>query len=350
MDAVHLFQLLIVVINAISSSLTVSKSTSLPLVINTWPFEKATEKAWSVITNGGSNLDAVEKGCSVCEIQRMCSDSVGYGAHPDEKGETTLDAMIMDGVSHRVGSVGNLKRVKGAISVARAVMDYTQHTMLVGNDATIFAQEMGFTITPLYTNESLKEWNDWLHNKCQPNYWQNVLPNHTESCGPYKPIQRHTVPLPSHQSISKDNHDTIGMLVIDKNGNIAGGTSTNGMNHKIPGRVGDSPIIGSGAYVDNDIGGAVGTGDGDVMMRFVPSFHAVQLMLNGFSPEKAARSALKPIIKKYPDFSGAIVAASISGEYGAACHNFGGKVQYTLQTPSLKNATIFTIKCSISSK
>lgn len=353
MNAVYFMRLLVFTTSVIASKIMISKHPSLPLVINTWPFVEATEKAWSVIYHdGGSNLDAVEKGCSVCEIQRLCGDSVGYGGHPDETGKTTLDAMIMDGATHQVGSVGNLKRVKNAISVARAVMDYTEHTLLVGNDATMFAIEMGFPIYNLETNKTIQEFKNWLHNKCQPNYRKNVVPDHTKSCGSYKPILQQKFGLPSfsHQTISKDNHDTIGMLVIDKNGNIAGGTTTNGMDHKVPGRVGDSPIIGSGAYVDNDIGGAVGTGDGDIMMRFVPSFHAVHLMQNGLSPEEAASGALKPIIKKYPHFSGAIVAASISGEYGAACHNFGGAAQYTVRTSSMQNATVFSIKCSMNNK
>jgi len=130
-----------------------------PLVINTWPFTSATSKAWSTLLGGGSALDAVEKGCGQCEIDR-CDGSVGYGGSPDESGETTLDAMIMDGENMKVGSVGSLRRIKSAISVARFVMDHTRHTLLVGDLATSFAKQMGFKEESLTTNDSTKIYDD----------------------------------------------------------------------------------------------------------------------------------------------------------------------------------------------
>ncbi|GAB1604679.1 N(4)-(Beta-N-acetylglucosaminyl)-L-asparaginase-like [Argonauta hians] len=326
-------------------------SSNLPIVINTWPFVSANSKAWHVINSKGRTaVDAVELGCSMCDLYRQCGPSVGYGGSPDENGETTLDAMIMDGNTHSVGSVADLRRVKPAISVARAVMKYTQHTLLVGEAATKFAVQMGFQESDLHTNESIKIWKDWHSSNCQPNYWKDVKPDPDKHCGPYKPANHDSFYKfhneESSQEISKNNHDTIGMIVVDADGNIAGGTSTNGMTHKIPGRVGDSPIIGSGAYVDSAVGGAVATGDGDVMMRFLPSFHVVVLMQQGLSPTKATQKALLPIIKKFPSFSGALVATTVAGEYGAACHNFGGSAQFTVINPTLKNSTVVTIKCS----
>ncbi|XP_038055108.1 putative N(4)-(beta-N-acetylglucosaminyl)-L-asparaginase GM21137 [Patiria miniata] len=136
-----------------------------------------------------------------------------------------------------------------------------------------FAVEMGFKEESLATNTSINEWKQWKANNCQPNFRQNVQPDPTKSCGPYHPdyARSHPVEPRYNSEVDKGNHDTIGMLVIDRDGNIAGGTTTNGANHKVPGRVGDSPIVGAGCYVDNDVGGAVATGDGDVMMRFLPS-------------------------------------------------------------------------------
>ncbi|XP_022110933.1 N(4)-(Beta-N-acetylglucosaminyl)-L-asparaginase-like [Acanthaster planci] len=316
----------------------------LPLVVNTWPFTNATSAGWSSITSGGSSLDAVELGCSTCE-QEQCDGSVGFGNHPDETGETTLDAMIMDGVTHDVGSVGCLRRVKSAMSVARAVMNYTKHTLLVGELATQFAVEMGFKEESLSTNTSIDEWRRWKDHNCQPNFRQNVKPDPTKSCGPYHPFNSSSCHRPRYnEEVTRGNHDTIGMIVVDKNGNIAGGTTTNGANHKVPGRVGDSPIVGAGCYVDNNIGGAVATGDGDVMMRFLPSLRTVENMKQGMSPSSACEAALQPIIKYYPDFSGAVVAASKQGIHGAACYGFD-TFHYSAYFTGLKSPKIEAIPC-----
>ncbi|XP_071787684.1 N(4)-(Beta-N-acetylglucosaminyl)-L-asparaginase-like [Asterias amurensis] len=321
------------------------KSSILPLVINTWPFTNATAKAWSVITSGGSSLDAVEQGCTVCEEQQT-DGSVGFGNHPDENGETTLDAMIMDGVTHDVGSVGCLRRVKSAISVARAVMNYTKHTLLVGELATQFAKEMGFKEETLSTNTSIEDWKQWKAKECQPNFRQNVVPDSDSSCGPYVPATGKSLKQQPryNMEVNQGNHDTIGMIVIDKAGNVAGGTTTNGANHKVPGRVGDSPITGSGCYVDNDVGGAAATGDGDVMMRFLPSLRAVDNMNRGMSPSSACEQALAPIIKFYPDFSGAVVAANKKGVYGAACYGFPS-FHYSIYHPALHAPQVAEVSC-----
>nr|XP_020516591.1 N(4)-(beta-N-acetylglucosaminyl)-L-asparaginase-like [Labrus bergylta] len=242
--------------------------TSPPLVINTWPFKDATAAAWSVLQSGGSVLDAVEKGCARCESEQ-CDGSVGYGGSPDESGETTLDAMIMNGDTMEVGSVGDLRRIKNAIGVARAVMEHTEHTLLVGESASVFAENMGFTAEDLTTNKSMNIFSQWLKGNCQPNYRKNMFPDPSTSCGPYKPraMLRQSKRL---QHANTRSHDTIGMIALDQNGHIAVGTSTNGLTHKVPGRVGDSPIVGAGGYADSSVGGAAATGDGDVMMRFLP--------------------------------------------------------------------------------
>uniref|UniRef100_A0A3Q3EF11 Aspartylglucosaminidase n=1 Tax=Labrus bergylta TaxID=56723 RepID=A0A3Q3EF11_9LABR len=224
---------------------------------------------WSVLQSGGSVLDAVEKGCARCESEQ-CDGSVGYGGSPDESGETTLDAMIMNGDTMEVGSVGDLRRIKNAIGVARAVMEHTEHTLLVGESASVFAENMGFTAEDLTTNKSMNIFSQWLKGNCQPNYRKNMFPDPSTSCGPYKPraMLRQSKRL---QHANTRSHDTIGMIALDQNGHIAVGTSTNGLTHKVPGRVGDSPIVGAGGYADSSVGGAAATGDGDVMMRFLPS-------------------------------------------------------------------------------
>ncbi|XP_062855954.1 N(4)-(beta-N-acetylglucosaminyl)-L-asparaginase [Trichomycterus rosablanca] len=294
----------------------------LPLVINTWHFENATVAAWRAVQEGSSPLDAVQRGCAECEEER-CDGSVGFGGHPDEMGEITLDALIMNGDTMEVGAVGGLRRVKNAVGVARAVMEHTQHTFLVGESASTFAEDMGFKSESLSTNESINTFSQWLNKKCQPNYRKNVFPDPSLSCGPYQP-KAQLWSKPQHRLIDLRSHDTIGMVVIGQNGQVAAATSTNGANHKVPGRVGDSPIAGAGAYADSLAGGAAATGDGDIMMRFLPSFLAVELMRSGMDPSTACKTAISRIKKHYPYFFGAIVCANTTGGYGAACNKVSG--------------------------
>ncbi|KAL4229853.1 hypothetical protein ACF0H5_010245 [Mactra antiquata] len=321
----------------------------LPVVVNTWPFTNATQAAWdTIIMKKGTSVDAVEAGCTECEVQQ-CDGTVGWGGDPDENGETTLDAMIMDGITHDVGAVGALRRVKTAISVARAVMERTTHTLLVGDQATEFAAQMGFHTGDIHSNKSIEIYKQWRLNNCQPNYWKNVLPDPKTSCGPYKPSPFHVnhkrqLSEDLYKGIGDQNHDTIGMVVIDGNGNMACGTSTNGLNHKIPGRVGDSPIPGAGSYVDNDVGGAAATGDGGVMMRFLPSYHAVMMMKMGASPGEATADALKNIIRLYPDFVGAVLAVNKNGAHGAACHGIP-KFPYSIRSLQYDEVTVIEVPC-----
>ncbi|XP_054153801.1 N(4)-(Beta-N-acetylglucosaminyl)-L-asparaginase-like [Oppia nitens] len=315
----------------------------IPLVINTWNFMNGTQNAWLTLQKGGSAVDAIENGCSTCE-REQCDHTVGWGGSPDENGETTLDAMIMDGPTHKVGAVAGLRRVKDVISVARKVLENTEHSLLVGDLATNFAVQMGFKEQNISSDWSEKTYQQWKQNNCQPNYWRNVEPDPKTSCGPYKPVKRET-PQVDQNLVSYDNHDTIGMVVIDSNGNLAVGTSTNGLRHKIPGRVGDSPIPGSGAYVDQDFGGAAATGDGDIIMLFLPSYQAVENLRNGMSPKAAANEAIGRIIKKYPKAQAAIVVADKHGTYAAACINIDGGFPYSVSNPTLGKATLHRVDC-----
>ncbi|KRT79030.1 hypothetical protein AMK59_7565 [Oryctes borbonicus] len=243
------------------------------LVINTWRFPQAAEAGWSTLLSTNGAVDALEAGCSYCEATQ-CGLSVGFGGSPDESGETTLDSLIFDGRTMDAGAVGDLRRIKSAMSVARHVLEHTKHTLIAGDQATEFAVSMGFTEESLITEVSTQIWANWTQNNCQPNFWRNVEPDPATSCGPYLPIRSRNIDYNRQKDSGhidvKINHDTIGMVVLDGNNNFAAGTSTNGLRYKIPGRVGDSPIPGAGAYADNAAGAACATGNGDIMMRFLP--------------------------------------------------------------------------------
>ncbi|KJH40666.1 asparaginase [Dictyocaulus viviparus] len=232
--------------------------------------------------------------------------------------------MVMDGAGIRIGAVANLHRIKDAARLALAVMNYTKHTMLVGEAATKFAIEMGFKEQNLSTTFSSEMFSEWKRNKCQPNFWMNVEPDPTKTCGPYRPQNyRYSSLQRNVEIINRFHHDTLGMVVVDSNGNVSAGTSTNGARFKIPGRVGDSPIPGAGAYAVEGVGGAAATGDGDVIMRFLPSFFVVEQIRLGTKPFKATRKAVNRILEHYPHFQGAVVGVNSNGTYGAACANLG---------------------------
>ncbi|XP_058129364.1 putative N(4)-(beta-N-acetylglucosaminyl)-L-asparaginase GA14866 [Anopheles ziemanni] len=299
-------------------------SGGLPLVATTWAFKNATLRAYQSLTVGQFDpIDALVEGCSVCE-REQCDFTVGYGGSPDENGETTLDAMLMDGTTMDIGAVAALREVKHAAAVAKYVLQNTKHTLLVGSQATEFALMMGFKKESLQTDVSKGMWMDWKNNHCQPNFWKNVIPSPSMSCGPYEPVSANSIDPTANDRVAYGfgplNHDTISMIIVNADGHVVAGSSTNGARNKIPGRVGDSPIPGAGAYADSEVGGAVATGDGDVMMRFLPSLIAVEGMRGGLSPTEASQKAIDRIAKYYPTFVGGVVATAKDGRYGAACN------------------------------
>lgn len=251
----------------------------------------------------------------------------------------------MDGSDLNMGAVADLREIKDVIKVAKHVLLHTRHSMLAGNQATEFAQKMGFKRESLVSKHSKKQYFDWVDNKCQPNFWTNVVPDPQKSCGPYRPIEimNSTYNYKDH-NFGSENHDTIGMVVINEDGKIFAGTSTNGARHKIPGRVGDSPIPGAGAYCNNKYGAAAATGDGDIMMRNLPSFLAVELLRNGLSPKEAANEVVNRLVENYPEFSGALIVADKDGNYAAACNNVEGGFPFSVADE--KGVRVERVTCS----
>jgi N4-(beta-N-acetylglucosaminyl)-L-asparaginase len=261
-----------------------------PLVISTWSHGMpANEEAMKTLLAGGSLVDAVEKGVMVVESDKN-NTSVGLGGYPDREGIVTLDASIMDGIG-KAGSVAFVQGIEHPISLARAVMDKTPHVMIVGSGAELFAKSLGMTQHPnALTDQSKKAWEDWLKEKN------------------YKPV------------INIENHDTIGLLAMDTNGNFAGSCTTSGLAWKMHGRVGDSPVIGAGLFADNDIGAATCTGLGETVLRTLASHVAVEIMRNGGTPQEACEEAISRIVKKnsnYKEFQVGILAINKQGEHGA---------------------------------
>ncbi|EQC29429.1 N4-(beta-N-acetylglucosaminyl)-L-asparaginase [Saprolegnia diclina VS20] len=311
-----------------------------PVVLNTWPFTAATDRAYAeLLRPDRSALDAIEEGCNICEVAQ-CDFTVGYGGSPDSSGETTLDAMIMDGDDQAMGAVACLRRVKDAIRVARRVLTHSSHSLLAGDGALAFAKMMGFREESLTTPYSTKLYLEWQANRCQPNYYRNMI-NQSTACPPYTPASVDLARPVSESWIDATNHDTIGMVALSSAGHLASGTSSNGANHKIAGRVGDAPIPGAGSYADSTKGAAAATGDGDVMMRFLPTYQAVQDMGNGVHPQVACEMALRRIATKAPAFKGGIVCLNPAGVYGAA--GFGWNFSYAVRTPGMEATHVISV-------
>ena len=275
-------------------NMTPNKPINKPVVIATWNVPNATEAAWKVLSAQGSALDAVEQGTKVEEADTK-NQSVGKGGRPDREGQVTLDACIMDHKGN-CGAVLYMQNVTHAVSVARKVLEDTPHVMLAGDGAEQFAYEKGFPKENLLTEASEKEWKKWLEKS------------------EYSPV------------INIENHDTIGMLALDEEGNLSGACTTSGMAYKMAGRIGDSPIIGAGLFVDNEIGAATATGMGEEVVKTVGSFLVVELMRQGYSPQEACEEAINRIVKnnpKYKDIQVGYIALNKKGEYGGYCIHKG---------------------------
>ncbi|HEY0198905.1 MAG TPA: N(4)-(beta-N-acetylglucosaminyl)-L-asparaginase [Rhodanobacter sp.] len=276
-------------------------------VVSTWDFGvAANQAAWTVLGSNGHALDAVEKGVQVPESD-LKNHSVGKGGFPDRDGHVTLDASIMD-ADGSCGAVAALEHIEHPISVARLVMERTPHVLLVGEGALQFALEQGFKKQELLTPESEKAWHEWRKTA-------HYSPSINSEVNDYGKGSTIGMPGGAH------NHDTIGMLAIDAQGRMAGACTTSGMAWKMRGRVGDSPIIGAGLYVDGEVGGATSTGVGEEVIRNAGSFLVVELMRLGRSPHEACKEAVMRIVRKRREASRTLqvgfLAMNRNGEVGA---------------------------------
>jgi N4-(beta-N-acetylglucosaminyl)-L-asparaginase len=280
-----------------------------PVVISTWDFGKAANAAaWEVLSRDGRAVDAVEAGVKIPEADPE-NHSVGYGGLPDRDGHVTLDACIMDEKSN-CGSVMCLEFIVHPISVARLVMEKTPHIVLTSEGALQFALANGFKKENLLTPESEKIWKEWLRNSR------------------YEPVinlenKKYSAAVQKRSPGGPFNHDTIGMLAMDHKGDLSGACTTSGMAFKMHGRVGDSPIIGAGLFVDNEIGSATSTGVGEEVIRIVGSHLVVEYMRQGFSPRDACKKAVERIVIRDPEKAKTLqvgfLAMKKDGSYGAFC-------------------------------
>ncbi len=284
-----------------------------PIVVSTWQHGlAANEAAWKILSGGGRALDAVEAGVRVTEADAD-NLSVGIGGLPDREGHVTLDACIMN-ENGDCGSVAFLEGIKHPVSVARLVMEKTPHVMLVGEGAQQFAIAQGFPTENLLTEKAEKEWRAWL------------------KTSDYKPV------------INVENHDTIGMVALDAQGNLSGACTTSGLAYKMHGRVGDSPIIGAGLFVDNEVGAATATGMGEAVIKVCGAHLIVELMRQGRTPQQACETAIRRIAKQKnaKDIQIGFLAISKNGEVGAySLHPGFDFAQYAGKNNEMKDVKSF---------
>ena len=279
-----------------------------PVVISTWDTGKdVNTEAWKILSSNGRALDAVEAGARY--IEGIINCCVGLGGYPDRDGIVTLDSCIMDEHAN-CGAVAGLEQIKHPVSVARKIMETTPHVMLVGQGAQQFAIENGFSKEPQkLSGEAEKAYKNWL----KKNEYRPVIniENKKEN-GPF---------APAFFDDGSSNHDTMGLVALDASGNMSGAVTTSGLAFKIHGRVGDSPIIGAGLFVDNEVGAATATGVGEEVIRICGTHLVVELMRQGNSPEMACRKAVDRIVKrdraKAKTLQVGFLALNKKGEYGA---------------------------------
>jgi N4-(beta-N-acetylglucosaminyl)-L-asparaginase len=300
---------------SVKNVLTTGAGQTKPIVVSTWDSGKdVNTAAWKILSKNGRALDAVEAGAMQIEDTVNCC--VGLGGYPDRDGVVTLDSCIMDEHAN-CGSVGGLEQIKHAVSVARKIMETTPHIMLVGEGAQQFAIENGFTKeSKELSPDAEKAYKEWL----KKNEYKPVI--NIENLPAGQAAKKQNGPFaPTFFDDGSPNHDTMGLVALDASGNMSGAVTTSGMAFKIHGRVGDSPIIGAGLFVDNEVGAAASTGVGEEVIRICGTHLVVEYMRQGNSPEMACRKAVDRIVKRDPDKAKTLqvgfLALNKNGQYGA---------------------------------
>jgi len=284
------------------------EGTTKPIVISTWDSGMAVNaEAWKILSTKGTALDAVENGARHIEDQIDCC--VGLGGYPDRDGIVTLDSCIMDHKAN-IGAVAGLERIKHPVSVARKVMEKTPHVILVGAGAQQFALENGFVLESSELSESAKNaYKEWLK---KSEYKPVINIENKKQNGPF---------APNFFEDGSANHDTMGLVAMDAMGNLSGAVTTSGMAFKLHGRVGDSPIIGAGLFVDNEFGAATSSGTGEEVIRICGTHLVVEFMRQGNSPEMACKKAVERIVKRDKEKAKTLqvgfLAMNKKGQYGA---------------------------------
>lgn len=303
-------------LSALTAPLVLSKTsiantfaeTTRPVVISTWDSGMPVNaEAWKVLSAKGTALDAVEAGAMHIENEINCC--VGLGGYPDRDGIVTLDSCIMDHKAN-CGAVAGIERIKHPVSVARKVMENTPHVILVGAGAQQFAVENGFTLESTELSESAKKaYAEWLK---KSEYKPIINIENKKQNGPF---------APNFFEDGSANHDTMGLVAMDMNGDLSGAVTTSGMAFKLHGRVGDSPIIGAGLFVDNEVGAATSSGTGEEVIRICGTHLVVEFMRQGYSPEMACKKAVERIVKKDREKAKTLqvgfLALNKKGQYGA---------------------------------
>lgn len=307
----------------LDGAVTGGSANGIPLLVTSHSNEtghEALRQAWPILERGGRAMDAVEHGANVIEVDPE-DTTVGYGGLPDQDGVVQLDASCMDGRTYNAGSVGAIEGIRNPSSVARLVMERTDHVMIVGRAATEFAKSFGFVEEDLMTPKSREIWLRWREQHDPDDFW-----------GPPVHLRGHEMDAPSDSIVRGSveyEHGTVNVLAVDANGDISGITTTSGMSWKVPGRVGDSPIIGAGLYVDNSVGAAGATGRGEDVIKSCASYFIVMRMRDGRTPQQACEDAIEMIVDRYRaignDFvpGEKFVAINKAGDYGCASMGYG---------------------------
>lgn len=314
------------------TSLANKTKSKMPIVLSTWHNQgvAANTKAWEILIQQGTALDAVEAGAKMSELDSN-NCCVGLGANPDRDGIVTLDACIMN-EQHQCGSVLALERIKHPISVARSVMEKTPHVVLAGEGAQQFALSQGFPLESSELSPHAKlNYENWLK-KSEYRPQINIEKNETNP-------NKNEIQPPKKLDGGEFNHDTIGVIAMDAHGNLSGACTTSGMAYKMHGRIGDSPLIGAGLYVDNEIGAATCSGLGEEVIRCCGSFLVVEYMRQGLHPTIACKKAVERIVSKSKlkpaDYQVGFIAINKKGEFGG--YSINPNFDYTVTNPSFQN-------------